>query len=107
MVDLRSKFAGAWVRLRVALLVLKGVVPARLNPGDALHALQVELASARAETRRLAAELAEARCDPEVQLEELKEAKAEIERLGSELLVARSELSQRRSNPPAEAAHDA
>ncbi len=94
MIDLRSKFAGAWARLKVALLVLKGVVPARLNPGDALHALQAELASARAETGRLAAELAEARRHPDVRREELLEAKAEIEKLGSELLVAQAEASQ-------------
>ncbi len=85
MRELNSVLKKVWCRLKLACLVVKGIPPSRLNPGDAHHALQAELASARAETNRLAAALADASLDPSARIEELSDARTEIMRLKAEL----------------------
>jgi FkbM family methyltransferase len=90
MDKLHSVLEKVFSRIKLALLVLKGVVPSRLNPGDALGALQAELAAARAETNRLAAAFADASLNPEALTGELEEARKEISHLNAEVSALRS-----------------
>jgi len=83
-----------WARLKLAALVLKGIVPTRLNSGDVLHELQAELASARAETGRLAEALADLSLDPETRNAEVSVAREEIRRLNAELGALRAHAAQ-------------
>jgi FkbM family methyltransferase len=99
MDKLHSVFEKICSRIQLALLVLKGIVPSRLNPGDALHALQAELAAARAETGRLAAALAAASLNPEALTSKLEEARKEISHLNAEVSALRS-ASPPRTQPP-------
>jgi hypothetical protein len=82
-------------RLKLAFLVLKGIVPSRVNPGGTIHALQVELASARAEICRLAAALTDASLGPKEAAEELLEARSEITRINAELAALRTDAAGR------------
>ena len=90
MDKLYSVFRKVCSRIKLALLVLKGIVPSRLNPGDALDGLQAELAAARAETRRLATAFADANTHPELLTNDLEEARKEIGHLNTEVAALRS-----------------
>ena len=90
MDKLHSTFEKVCSRIKLALLVLKGIVPTHLDSGSTLDAIQAELASARAETSRLAAALTDSSLDPNARAEELLEARNEIDHLNAELAALRT-----------------
>ncbi len=94
MIWFSSVLKKAWWRLKLACLVLRGIPPSRLNPGDTLHALQTELASARAETNRLAAVLADASLDPVQRSQELAEARDVIAHLKAQVETVRTDAAK-------------
>jgi hypothetical protein len=89
------------LRIREALIILFGRLPARLTIVDSLTSTQGELAQSRAELGRMAKAAAEARVrlsnvelDQVRMLEENERLKLDIERLTRCLLAAQSADSQ-------------
>lgn len=90
--DLRLGFHACWLRLREAVLVLKGGLPARLTPVDALVEARAGLAAAQAESGKLAAALADARVAAGPMAAELTAAREDLQRCAEELAAARAEV---------------